>query len=254
MAKFNRTKVKPATGSSPDRRPSRLATGTTYEGARRLRPRRQGRAVPARRRPTWSASRPSTRRPPTATSGTRTSSGTVAVADPEWTARLPRWLRGDANMRSASLVGALEAAKAHGRRRRPRRHGRSSRPCCSAPTSRARRSPTGRRRYGRAIPKPVKRGVADAVGRLYTEYAACSSTTPRRRASGSPTSSTWSTRAGGALAGRPVPHRARPPARPRTRRCPTSLPMLVANAELRAAAVGRPGGAARRRPARARPA
>ena len=36
----------------------------------------------------------------------------VAVADPQWSARFLRWLRSDANMRSASLVGALEAAKA----------------------------------------------------------------------------------------------------------------------------------------------
>src|SRR6187401_1427983 len=31
----------------------------------------------------------------------------VAVEDTEWIARLLRWLRHDANMRSASLVGAL---------------------------------------------------------------------------------------------------------------------------------------------------
>src|SRR5438045_4520172 len=34
----------------------------------------------------------------------------VAATDPQWTGRLLRWLRTDANMRSASLVGALAAA------------------------------------------------------------------------------------------------------------------------------------------------
>src|SRR5688572_7648237 len=36
----------------------------------------------------------------------------VAVTDPDWTGRFLAWLRGDGNLRSASLVGALEAAKA----------------------------------------------------------------------------------------------------------------------------------------------
>jgi len=36
----------------------------------------------------------------------------VAVADPAWTAGFLAWLRGEANMRSAPLVGALEAARA----------------------------------------------------------------------------------------------------------------------------------------------
>ena len=38
----------------------------------------------------------------------------VAVEDPEWTARFLRWLRGDANMRSASLVGAAECGQGDG--------------------------------------------------------------------------------------------------------------------------------------------
>lgn len=33
------------------------------------------------------------------------------IEDPQWTADLLRWLRGDGNMRSASLVGAAEYAK-----------------------------------------------------------------------------------------------------------------------------------------------
>lgn len=94
----------------------------------------------------------------------------VAVADPAWTADFLRWLRGDANMRSASLVGALEAAKAMVAAKVP-----GSRRLVDSALQRADEPGealacwTGT--HGRAVPKPVKRGVADAVQRLYTEYA-----------------------------------------------------------------------------------
>ena len=94
----------------------------------------------------------------------------VAVDDPQWTARFLRWLRTKANMRSASLAGALEAAKAmldHGIPggraivdsvlQRPDEPGEALAYWMST--------------YGRAVPKPVKRGVADAAARLYTERA-----------------------------------------------------------------------------------
>jgi hypothetical protein len=47
--------------------------------------------------------------------------------------------------------------------------------------------------YGRAIPKPVKHGIADAVGRLYTERSLLKYDNATD-AFASPTSSTWSTR------------------------------------------------------------
>jgi hypothetical protein len=109
----------------------------------------------------------------------------AAMADPVWTVGLLRWLRADGNMRSASLVGAAEFVRA--------------RLDAKAPTIPAHDMPglSGDRgleravvdlvcqradepgemlaywtsRFGRAIPKPVKRGVADAAVRLYTEYA-----------------------------------------------------------------------------------
>lgn len=94
----------------------------------------------------------------------------VAIEDPLWTADFLRWLRLDANMRSASLVGAAEVARA--------------RLAAGVPGGRQVVDSVLRRadepgemlaywtaRYGRAIPKPVKRGVADAVARLYTERA-----------------------------------------------------------------------------------
>ncbi|MFI6346771.1 TROVE domain-containing protein [Streptomyces sp. NPDC050560] len=98
---------------------------------------------------------------------------TLAVEDPEWTAGLLGWLRGPGALRTASLVGAAEYVKAR-------------------LDAGAAEGPTGRRvvasvlqradepgellgywtsRYGRAVPKPVKRGIADAVRRLFTERA-----------------------------------------------------------------------------------
>ncbi|WP_211719260.1 TROVE domain-containing protein [Nocardiopsis sp. MG754419] len=93
----------------------------------------------------------------------------VAVADPEWFASFVRWLRRDAHMRSASLVAALEGAKA---RLDAGEHGHSRQ---WIDTALARADEPGEAlaywtgRYGRRIPKPVKRGIADAARRLYTE-------------------------------------------------------------------------------------
>lgn len=118
---------------------------------------------------------------------------TVAVADPAWMLGFVGWLRLGANMRSASLVAAVEAVKARldagviepaagVRTQRPGAVGAelprevvSNRAIIAAALQRA--DEPGEllaywtARYGRALPKPVKRGVADAVGRLYTEYA-----------------------------------------------------------------------------------
>lgn len=93
----------------------------------------------------------------------------VAVADPVWTSGFLGWLRSGANMRSAALVGAAEAARAMLAAKLP-----GGRQLVASVLQRA--DEPGEMlaywtsRYGRAIPKPVKRGVADAIGRLYNEY------------------------------------------------------------------------------------
>lgn len=93
----------------------------------------------------------------------------VAVEDPDWTGRFLCWLRGEGNMRSASLVGALEAARALVAAKVP-----GARQVVASVLQRADEPGEAlaywTSRYGRAIPKPVKRGVADAVRRLYSEY------------------------------------------------------------------------------------
>ncbi|MFC4910763.1 TROVE domain-containing protein [Actinomadura gamaensis] len=93
----------------------------------------------------------------------------VAVDDVDWLTRMVGWLRDSAGMRSASVVAAAEgvaarlAADASG----------GNRALIRAALRRA--DEPGellaywRSRYGRTLPQPVKRGVADGARALYTE-------------------------------------------------------------------------------------
>lgn len=94
----------------------------------------------------------------------------VAVDDAPWMAGFLGWLRTGANMRSASLVGAAEATRGLLAAGMP-----GGRQLIASVLKRA--DEPGEMlgywtsKYGRATPKPVKRGVADAVRELYSEYA-----------------------------------------------------------------------------------
>jgi hypothetical protein len=94
----------------------------------------------------------------------------VAVEDPAWTDGFIPWLRNDANMRTASLVAAAEALKARLDAKLP-----GGRKLISAALQRA--DEPGEllaywhSLYGRNEPKPLKRGVADAIVRLYSEFS-----------------------------------------------------------------------------------
>ncbi|WP_030340046.1 TROVE domain-containing protein [Streptomyces sp. NRRL S-1022] len=96
--------------------------------------------------------------------------GELAVQDPVWTAGLLRWLRAEGNMRTASLVGA--AAYVRARLRAGTSAGPSNRSVIDSVLQRA--DEPGEllahwiSAYGRKVPQPVKRGVADGVRRLYT--------------------------------------------------------------------------------------
>ncbi|MDI9834063.1 TROVE domain-containing protein [Streptomyces sp. KAU_LT] len=94
----------------------------------------------------------------------------LAVSDPEWTAGLLGWLRTEGNLRTAALVGAAEYVKA-----------RLDAGAADGPSNRRVVDSVLRRpdepgellaywtaTYGRSVPKPVKRGIADAVRRLYS--------------------------------------------------------------------------------------
>jgi hypothetical protein len=117
----------------------------------------------------------------------------LAVNDPGWTAGLIGWLRTDANIRSAAIVAAAEFVKARldGAGTRPARVGETrdhagrfegDELAYSTITNRRvidsvlqRADEPGEMvaywvsKYGKNLPKPVKRGIADAIQRLYTE-------------------------------------------------------------------------------------
>ncbi|GGO31699.1 TROVE domain-containing protein [Micromonospora parathelypteridis] len=92
----------------------------------------------------------------------------VAVADPDWFGRFVPWLRSGAMMRSASVVAALEGARAQ-----VAAGIAGSRAVVNSALQRADEPGEALAywlaRHGRALPKPVKRGIADAAVRLYTE-------------------------------------------------------------------------------------
>ncbi|MET8643563.1 TROVE domain-containing protein [Streptomyces sp. NPDC004675] len=93
----------------------------------------------------------------------------LAVTDPSWTAGLLGWLRGEGNLRTASVVGAAEYVKAR------LDAGATEGPANRQVVSRVLQRPDEpgellaywTSTYGRNVPKPVKRGLADAVQRLY---------------------------------------------------------------------------------------
>ncbi|MFE9556019.1 TROVE domain-containing protein [Streptomyces sp. NPDC006703] len=93
----------------------------------------------------------------------------LAVEDPEWTAGLLGWLRGEGGLRTASIVGAAEYVKA--RLDAGTSDGPANRQVVASvllrPDEPGELLGYWSATYGRAVPKPVKRGVADAVRRLY---------------------------------------------------------------------------------------
>ncbi|MHC3468522.1 TROVE domain-containing protein [Streptomyces sp. 7R007] len=97
----------------------------------------------------------------------------LAVEDPAWTAGLLGWLRGEGNLRTAAVVGVAEYVRA-----------RLDAGATDGPANRQVVASVLRRpdepgellaywtaTYGRTVPKPVKRGIADAVRRLYSATA-----------------------------------------------------------------------------------
>ncbi|PAZ13769.1 RNA-binding protein [Streptomyces sp. SA15] len=94
----------------------------------------------------------------------------LAVSDPEWTAGLLGWLRGEGNLRTAAVVGAAEYVKA--RLEAGATEGPANRQVVASvlqrPDEPGELLAYWTAMYGRNVPKPVKRGIADAVRRLYS--------------------------------------------------------------------------------------
>ncbi|MEU3613545.1 TROVE domain-containing protein [Streptomyces sp. NPDC006872] len=113
----------------------------------------------------------------------------LAVEDPEWTVGLLGWLRGEGNMRTAAIVGAAEFVKGRLEADKGASPAGWNRETAAEATANGgwnrraiavvlqRPDEPGEllgywtSKYGRRLPKPVKRGIADAVQRLYTERA-----------------------------------------------------------------------------------
>lgn len=100
----------------------------------------------------------------------------VAVTDVDWTHEFVNWLRNGAQMRSASVVAAAEAANAILTERGPSK-GSVNWPRKLVAASMARADEPGEflaywtSKFGKNLPQSVKKGVADAASRLYNEYS-----------------------------------------------------------------------------------
>ncbi|MDQ3503728.1 MAG: TROVE domain-containing protein [Actinomycetota bacterium] len=97
--------------------------------------------------------------------------GRVALDDVAWLLRLVGWVRGEAQLRSAALIIAAEGVAA---RLAAGEHGGNRALVTAAlrrPDEPGELVAYWLARHGRALPQPVKRGVADAVRSLYTERA-----------------------------------------------------------------------------------
>lgn len=88
----------------------------------------------------------------------------VVGADPDWVKRFIPYLRNTMQIRTSSIVAACEYVKAGGP------HGRAViDSACARADEPAEVLAYWHQEYGRKLPMAVKRGVADAVGRLYNE-------------------------------------------------------------------------------------
>lgn len=94
----------------------------------------------------------------------------VAVNDPAWIANFIGWLRGEGNMRSISLMVALETAKAQ-----IGSEISGARSIISSAIKRADEPGEAlgywMSRYGRKLPAAVKRGIADGAVNTYNQYS-----------------------------------------------------------------------------------
>ena len=97
--------------------------------------------------------------------------GAVAVDDVDWLTSLVRWVREEAHLRSVAVALAAEGVAA---RLAAGEHGGNRALIAAAlrrPDEPGELVAYWLTRHGRALPKPVKRGTADAVRLLYTERA-----------------------------------------------------------------------------------
>lgn len=93
----------------------------------------------------------------------------VTGEDPEWVAAFLCWLRAEGNMRSAPLVGAAAFVAERLILDKPGMSRQVVDSVLQRPDEPGEFLALWAAQFGRMLPKPVKRGVADAVARLYTQ-------------------------------------------------------------------------------------
>lgn len=95
----------------------------------------------------------------------------IGVADPDWMKRFLPWLRQTANIRTSAITMAIDVAMIW---RAPKVGIPGGRQLVNSVLQRADEPGEAlayAMTYGRNIPKPIKRGIADAASRLYDEFS-----------------------------------------------------------------------------------
>ncbi|MFD5433694.1 TROVE domain-containing protein [Kitasatospora sp. NPDC127067] len=103
-----------------------------------------------------------------------------AVSDPEWTLGLLRWLRTGFRVRTAALVGAVEFVHARSAAGAAGYSRQAVDAVLQRPDEPGELLAHWTGRYGRRLPQPLRRGIGDAVRRLYTGRALLKYDTPSR--------------------------------------------------------------------------
>lgn len=100
----------------------------------------------------------------------------VTQADPQWMLDFITWLRGPGNMRTGAVVASVEAARVAKQDLQPGSDVGMARKLAQAGIGRA--DEVGEAvayhmsKYGKKLPKPIKRGLADAMTKHVDEYTA----------------------------------------------------------------------------------
>lgn len=95
----------------------------------------------------------------------------IAATDPEWMVGYIGWLRGTANIRTAAVVAAAEMVRARTARKLNGYSRQAVNAACQRADEPGEMLAYWHTHYGRRIPKPLKRGLADAALKLYNQRA-----------------------------------------------------------------------------------
>ncbi|MET8545859.1 TROVE domain-containing protein [Kitasatospora sp. NPDC004799] len=104
-----------------------------------------------------------------------------ALSDPRWTLGLLRWLRTEARIRTAAVAGAAAFVHARAAAGAAGYSRQAVDAVLQRPDEPGELLEIWTTRYGRRLPQPLRRGIGDAVRRLYTARALLKYDTPAHR-------------------------------------------------------------------------